>query len=104
LTPVNEAPKRSPDPDAGESPALLERFRCATFAPNIDSKGRWVRLSAGILVLAGGCSFLLGSALPSGDPGLAVVAALAIGAGAFMIFEARAHWCVWRALGFRTRW
>jgi hypothetical protein len=89
---------------ARKSPALLERVRCATLAPNIDSKGRRVRLFAGILTMMSGCLLLLGWALPTGHLGWAALASLGIAAGAFMIFEARASWCVLRALGFRTRW
>ena len=71
---------------------------------NIDARGKAARLRAGIVsvLLAGGLAIvawldLLGTSLAWWAAG----ALLAM--GAFAIFEARAGWCVVRAMGFRTR-
>jgi hypothetical protein len=102
LTLDHGAPKT--EGPGGKSPSLVERVQRATLSCNIDSKGRRVRLAGGIAALIAGSFLLLGWVLPTANAGLAVLAALAIAAGVFMIFEARASWCVLRALGFRTRW
>jgi hypothetical protein len=74
-----------------------------TFECNIDRKGRVVRLVGGLVAVATGCLGLLAWALPAEDA-VAIGTCLAcVVVGAFMIFEARASWCVVRALGFRTR-
>ena len=73
---------------------------------NIDAKGKTLRLVGGILALLGaaiGYYILDAEYLPIPETlgQLGVVAAV-IG-GAFSIFEARAGWCVVRAMGFKTR-
>jgi hypothetical protein len=70
---------------------------------NIDSQGKRVRLVNGIVTLAIGIvvAALWGWAGAS-QTGWAVSIAL-IAAGAFMIFEARAGWCVLRAMGVKTK-
>ena len=73
---------------------------------NIDSKGRAMRLLAGILAILGGAVayviLMLGIIpVPESIGTLGVLAMVA--GGAFAIFEAKAGWCVVRALGFRTR-
>ena len=74
---------------------------------NIDSKGRAMRLVAGILAILGGAVayvILTVGAIPVPEPiGTLGVLAMVAG-GAFAIFEAKAGWCVVRALGFRTRY
>ena len=103
LTLQQQAPKTSQgSPEAPLS--LIARVQRATFAPNIDAKGRRVRLAGGIACLTAGSLLLLAWVLPTGNPWLAGLAALAIAVGVFMLFEARASFCVLRALGFRTRW
>ena len=69
---------------------------------NIDAKGKRVRFINGIITLIAGVVLLFAWALPTRS-GLAwsITIACVIG-GAFMIFEARAGWCVVRAMGFRT--
>ena len=42
-------------------------------------------------------------ALPTGSPFAWVLSIVAILGGAFAIFEARAGWCVLRAMGIKTR-
>lgn len=70
---------------------------------NIEAKGIAVRLKLGIRALSvaavlGG--FILGGILTS-TYWWYLFGAVAFG-GAFMIFEARAGWCVVRAMGFKT--
>jgi hypothetical protein len=74
-----------------------------TFACNIDGKGRVVRLIGGLVAVATGCLGFLAWAEPTGDRGATGLCVACIAVGAFMIFEARASWCVVRALGFKTR-
>jgi hypothetical protein len=70
---------------------------------NIDARGKAVRLMGGIasvlfgLVLAG---LILSETITLAVGWYAVVGALL--GGAFAIFEARAGWCVIRAMGFKT--
>ena len=73
---------------------------------NIDARGKTLRFVGGIFALLGGAVgyyILEGEYLPIPETlgQLGVVAAV-IG-GAFSIFEARAGWCIVRALGFKTR-
>lgn len=77
------------------------------FECNIDSKGRALRFFTGILaMLGGGLAYLIlmMEVIPVPESiGTLGVLAMFIG-GAFAIFEAKAGWCVVRALGFRTRY
>ncbi|MBC8105267.1 MAG: hypothetical protein H7Z14_01660 [Anaerolineae bacterium] len=69
---------------------------------NIDARGKRVRLINGIVTTLIGVLLLFLWALPSGSAiGWALTIACIAG-GAFMIFEARAGWCVIRAMGFKT--
>lgn len=74
---------------------------------NIDSKGRALRLVAGLLAILGGAVaylILMLEIMPVPESiGTLGVLGMFIG-GAFAIFEAKAGWCVVRALGFRTRY
>ena len=74
---------------------------------NIDSKGRAMRLVAGILAILGGAAayfILMLDIIPVPESiGTLGVLAMVCG-GAFAIFEAKAGWCVVRALGFKTRY
>ena len=74
---------------------------------NIDSKGRALRLVAGLLAILGGAVaylILMLEIMPVPESiGTLGVLSMFIG-GAFAIFEAKAGWCVVRALGFRTRY
>jgi hypothetical protein len=69
---------------------------------NIDSRGRAARLVYGLLLLAAAIAMLLLWALPRGTVLSWIVTAAATVAGGFAVFEARAGWCVVRAMGFRT--
>ena len=70
---------------------------------NIDAKGKVARFAGGVasilagLVVAG----LLATDSISLGIGWLTVAGLTLG-GAFAIYEARAGWCVVRAMGIRT--
>jgi hypothetical protein len=69
---------------------------------NIDAKGKAVRLIHGIALCAIGLglgywwALGIGSVLRWGVVGVCIIG------GGFAIFEARAGWCVMRAMGFKT--
>lgn len=70
---------------------------------NIDARGKFVRLIYGLLMLLGamiGAGLLLAGVV-SGWWLWVIVAGLAL-MGGFGVFEARAGWCVMRAMGFKT--
>jgi hypothetical protein len=69
---------------------------------NIDGRGKAVRLIGGILFLLAGIAAVLLWAGPTGRVAPWVISCTFVFAGAFMIFEARAGWCVVRAMGFKT--
>jgi len=70
---------------------------------NIDAKGKAARFVGGLASIAG--AFVLAALLLTEtltlDFGWYAVAGAVFG-GAFAIFEARAGWCIVRALGFKT--
>ena len=69
---------------------------------NIDSRGKRVRLINGIVTVVIGLVLMFAWAIGSAGwlPWAITIATLA--SGAFMIFEARAGWCVVRAMGIKT--
>ncbi len=70
---------------------------------NIDARGKSVRLIGGMITLL--VALVLVALKLSGILEPTWVWYLAVGAaigGGFQIFEARAGWCVVRALGFKT--
>ena len=69
---------------------------------NIDARGKAVRLVWGLILLVAGVALLFAWARPSGSAWAWVVTVLCLAGGAFAIFEARAGWCVVRAMGFKT--
>ena len=71
---------------------------------NIDAKGKAVRLWVGLsLILASGvCALLTAASVLPSDWAWWLVAALAA-VGLMGVFEARAGWCVVRAMGMKTR-
>lgn len=69
---------------------------------NINSKGRAARLIYGVAVMLAGIATAVFWALPAGTLLAWIVAGSLVVAGAFAIFEARAGWCVVRAMGFKT--
>ena len=70
---------------------------------NIDARGKAVRLVWGIINLVVGAVFvgLSFSGVLTGSWAWIVGVAAILG-GAFAVFEARAGWCVVRAMGFKT--
>ena len=69
---------------------------------NIGAAGKAARLRVGILGVAGGLTLGLVTAVGV-LPTLAWWAVLgSIAGGSFAIWEARAGWCVVRAMGFKT--
>ena len=71
-------------------------------ACNIDARGRVVRLIYGIVMIVLAGVLLFAWARPTGSPWAWVVTILSSLGGAFAIFEAKAGWCVMRAMGFKT--
>lgn len=70
---------------------------------NIDARGKAARLVGGIAGIAFGGSLTALLMLDMiGGLAVSTAAAGAIFGGAFAVFEARAGWCVVRAMGFRT--
>jgi len=70
---------------------------------NIDARGKAARMAGGLATLAGAAGFaaLLALDVVSVPFGWYAVSA-AVAGGAFAIYEARAGWCVIRAMGFKT--
>ena len=66
---------------------------------NIDSRGKLVRLIYGSVMLAIGVLLMIFWAYTYWSWVIAI--AIAAG-GAFAIFEARAGWCIVRAMGWKT--
>ncbi len=65
------------------------------FKPNIDTKGRVMRLAWGILCVGGGIAVGMKSGwLPGG---------VIIAAGVFSLFESLRGWCILRACGIKTK-
>ncbi|HVT89655.1 MAG TPA: hypothetical protein VHD56_12435 [Tepidisphaeraceae bacterium] len=69
---------------------------------NIDAKGKAIRMTLGSAVAAVGLILLIISAIFSTGTTLLIVGIAALLSGGFMIFEARAGWCVIRAMGWKT--
>lgn len=70
---------------------------------NIDAKGKLVRLIVGITEVLLAIVLIVVWALPDHSVLAWTVAIALLLFGAFAIFEARAGWCVMRAMGFKTR-
>ena len=69
---------------------------------NIDSRGKRLRLILGLFNLVVGLVLTILWALPSGGWVSWTICVVVVMLGGFQIFEARAGWCVVRAMGFRT--
>ena len=70
---------------------------------NIDAKGKAARMRMGLMTIAGAVilgALILGGILSS-TYWWYLFGAVTLG-GAFTIFEARAGWCIVRAMGFKT--
>ena len=70
---------------------------------NLDARGKLVRLIYGLVLVVVAVVLLIVWALPNGSVWGWVVTAACLLSGAFAIYEARAGWCVVRAMGFKTR-
>ncbi len=70
---------------------------------NINARGKAARLIWGVVLVVVGLVLLLAWAVPTGSTWAWVITALCLLGGAFAVFEARAGWCVVRAMGFKTR-
>lgn len=71
---------------------------------NIDAHGRAARLRAGIAACVGGLLIGLASMLDIVHADWLVIVSLAmLVSGVIAVCEARAGWCVIRAMGFKTR-
>jgi len=70
---------------------------------NIDSRGKLARLIYGIVVVAIGLVLVVFWAMRGGGILGWVISVACLAMGAFSIFEAKAGWCVVRAMGFKTR-
>jgi len=72
-------------------------------ACNIDSVGKAYRFRMGLLLMAVAAAVALAWALPFASRTGWILAGMVALGGGISLFEARAGWCVVRALGFRTR-
>lgn len=70
---------------------------------NIDSRGKAARFIYGIVAVAIGAALVFFWAMRGGGVFGWVISVACLLMGAFSIFEARAGWCVVRAMGFKTR-
>ena len=70
---------------------------------NIDSKGRVVRFITGIVAILAGfiLAILVSQGILTSESYMFVIIGSILG-GAFAMWEARAGWCVVRAIGIRT--
>ena len=62
-----------------------------------------MRMTGGVIFLLMGVVLILAWAIPYGGAIAWIVSLAPAANGAFMIFEARAGWCVIRAMGWKTR-
>jgi hypothetical protein len=69
---------------------------------NIDAKGKVARLVWGILLIVAAVGGAVWWAAEGNSWGPWVVVGFLAASGAFAVFEARAGWCVVRAMGFKT--
>jgi hypothetical protein len=69
---------------------------------NIDGKGKVLRLIYGVVFLIVGIVLIFVWAIPSGSWLAWIVTVVTLASGVLAIFEARAGWCIMRAMGFRT--
>ena len=70
---------------------------------NIDSRGRVVRFITGIFAILAGfiLAILVSQGILTSESYIFVIIGSILG-GAFAMWEARAGWCVVRAMGFKT--
>ena len=70
---------------------------------NIDAKGKLARLVYGLVMIGIAVLVAIFWAWPRGGGLPWTVVGILFACGAFGVFEARAGWCVVRAMGFKTR-
>jgi len=70
---------------------------------NIDARGKRVRLINGLVTIGIGLVLLFAWAIPAQTRSAWGLTIGLLAGGAFMVFQARAGWCVVRAMGFKTR-
>jgi len=70
---------------------------------NIGAKGKAVRMKMGLMAIAGAIILagIVLAGIVEGTFWWLAVGSIAFG-GAFSVFEARAGWCIIRAMGFKT--
>jgi hypothetical protein len=78
-------------------------MRPMPLACNIDARGKRARLINGLILLVIGLCVAIFWAARTGDLFAWIVSAVCLLLGAFCVFEARAGWCVMRAMGFKTK-
>ncbi len=64
------------------------------FAPNIETKGRWLRGFGALALLLGGLAVWRVSL---------ILSLVLLASGAFVLFEALRGWCALRACGIKTK-
>ena len=69
---------------------------------NIDAKGKLARLIYGVVLMLIGLVLLFTWTIPTGGLVAWLATVFVVLSGAFAIFEARAGWCIVRAMGFKT--
>lgn len=69
---------------------------------NIDSRGKLARLIYGMLLILIGVLLIVFFVRGSGMLWKWALSVACVAGGAFAVFEARAGWCVVRAMGFKT--
>jgi hypothetical protein len=69
---------------------------------NIDRKGKLVRLVYGVALVLAGIGLMIGWAMGTGLFWRWAISSACLAGGALAIFEARAGWCVVRAMGIKT--
>jgi hypothetical protein len=70
---------------------------------NIDARGKRARLIYGLVLTTVGLILLFAFAMPYNSLWPWVITVFCLAGGAFAVFEARAGWCIVRAMGFKTR-
>ena len=70
---------------------------------NIDAKGKLLRLVIGLVEILAAIVIAIVWAMPAASALAWTIAVALFVFGAFAVFEARAGWCVMRAMGFKTR-
>jgi peptidoglycan/LPS O-acetylase OafA/YrhL len=70
---------------------------------NIDARGKRARLINGLVLLAIGLLAAAYALFAANSQIAWIVAAVCLPLGGFCVFEARAGWCVLRAMGIKTK-